>query len=211
MKPPRKRRSPPRRNGRASATALIPITAARACSSNSPWKIRASSPRPGRRRLRISAPSAPNGKSAFAPRMSSTTTPAIITPTRTRICRPPTNRISERSLAGCADLRKSDPAAAPGHAEPQHQRYDRHRSAQPRPIGSHVCPRHAAANREGEYQHQKQRRHLYPEGKAVKRLDRFRHKKRNSRRETQNEAGDQERLGVCREQRNRLATETHAQ
>ena len=95
------RKNAPKKSGRASGTMSIATTGARACSSNSPWRIRASSPCRGRRPRRICAPRAPRGRNVSAPKMSGTIMRRSITPTRTLTYRPPTSRISERHGAGC--------------------------------------------------------------------------------------------------------------
>src|SRR5262249_980243 len=106
-------------------------------------------------------------------------------------------------------LRKPDPASAPGHAEPQNQRYERRGSAEQGSIGQ-VHLHDAAENREREKEHQEERRHLYPEGKAVKALDRFGKEQGSTRRDHYGEAAKQPRLSMCPQLRRSRLAQAHA-
>ena len=90
------------RNGRRLAARSIPTTGARACSSNSRWRTKASSPCPGRRRSPTAATPI-HGRNVSAPRTCSTSMMDTSFPTPTRICRPPTSRTSE--VAWCTSRR----------------------------------------------------------------------------------------------------------
>ena len=95
-RPRRQRSRSRRRNGRASAVST-PITGARACNSNLRWMMTAFSPCRGRRPSPMAATPIPIGTNGFAPKMSSTTIREPTSPTRTRICRQRTSRISDRA------------------------------------------------------------------------------------------------------------------
>jgi hypothetical protein len=94
-RPPRKRSVGSQRNGRPSAPPSIATIGARACSSNSRWRMKASSPCPGRRQLHMAATRIRNGRNVSAPKMCNTSTMDTSFPTRTRMCQLPTSRTSE--------------------------------------------------------------------------------------------------------------------
>ena len=108
-------------------------------------------------------------------------------------------------------LGEPDPAAAPGHAEPQEDGRGTHHLAPAGLDARRIGGRHAAADRVGEQNRQDQRRHLHPEGEAVVALHRFGQEQQKTGGEHQDDAAGHPRLRGAGDARHRLLSQSETQ